>query len=35
MAEFLHKLLSDEAFREDTISVTLGAEVSFVNWRNK
>ncbi|MFB6581722.1 SMI1/KNR4 family protein [Streptomyces sp. NPDC056402] len=34
MAEFLHKLLSDEAFREDTISVTLEEEVSFVNWRN-
>ena len=35
MAEFLHKLLSDAAFQEETISVVLQDEVSFVNWRNK
>ncbi|MFE1415281.1 SMI1/KNR4 family protein [Streptomyces sp. NPDC058746] len=34
MAEFLLKVLNDEAFRERKISVVLGDEVSFVNWRN-
>ncbi|MEU3776347.1 SMI1/KNR4 family protein [Streptomyces sp. NPDC032472] len=35
MAGFLHRLLSDTAFREETISVVLQDEVSFVNWRNR
>lgn len=34
MAEFLFKLLGDEAFRQGKISVVLPDEVSFVNWRN-
>ncbi|MGW8726113.1 hypothetical protein ACWGNF_08810 [Streptomyces sp. NPDC055808] len=35
MAEFLHKLLSDELFRQDNISVVMPDESSFVNWRNE
>ncbi|WP_030761529.1 MULTISPECIES: SMI1/KNR4 family protein, partial [unclassified Streptomyces] len=35
MAAFLKELLSDAAFREDTISVELPDEVSFVHWRNE
>ncbi|MER8047390.1 SMI1/KNR4 family protein [Streptomyces sp. NPDC094032] len=33
MAEFLRRLLGDEAFRRGTISVTLPGEASFVHWR--
>ncbi|MFF8616453.1 SMI1/KNR4 family protein [Streptomyces sp. NPDC015350] len=32
MAEFLHRLLTDEEFQEETISVVLPKEHSFVNW---
>ncbi|OKK15705.1 hypothetical protein AMK16_27480 [Streptomyces sp. CB00455] len=35
MAEFLRKLLGDEAFQQDKISVALPDKVSFVNWRNR
>ncbi|WP_329111977.1 hypothetical protein [Streptomyces sp. NBC_01353] len=35
MAEFLLKLLSGEAFQQETISVVLPGEASFVNWRNE
>lgn len=33
MAEFLHRLLGDEAFRENGISTLLPDEASFVHWR--
>lgn len=33
MAEFLRRLLTDDAFQEETISVVLPEESSFVNWR--
>ncbi|CAL9378642.1 hypothetical protein [Streptomyces werraensis] len=35
MAEFLRRLLTDEEFREETISVVLPGEPSFVNWREQ
>ncbi|WP_405427902.1 SMI1/KNR4 family protein [Streptomyces erythrochromogenes] len=35
MAEFLRRLLSDAAFRQEKISTGLDDEVSFVNWRNE
>ncbi|MFI0715039.1 SMI1/KNR4 family protein [Streptomyces inhibens] len=35
MAEFLQRLLGDATFQEETISVTLPEEVSFVNWREQ
>ncbi|MER5807560.1 SMI1/KNR4 family protein [Streptomyces sp. NPDC002033] len=35
MAEFLHRLLSDAAFREGKINIVLPDEASFVNWRNQ
>ncbi|MFG2978371.1 SMI1/KNR4 family protein [Streptomyces sp. NPDC048331] len=35
MAAFLKELLSDAAFREDTISVVLPDEVTFVHWRDE
>ncbi|MFF8915893.1 SMI1/KNR4 family protein [Streptomyces sp. NPDC015032] len=35
MAEFLRRLLTDEEFQEETISVTLPGEHSFVNWREQ
>ncbi|MFJ2897369.1 SMI1/KNR4 family protein [Streptomyces sp. NPDC087218] len=35
MAEFLHRLLTDEEFQEETISVALPKEHSFVNWREE
>ncbi|MDK0524718.1 SMI1/KNR4 family protein [Streptomyces sp. ML-6] len=35
MAEFLHRLLTDEEFQEETISVVLPKEHSFVNWREE
>ncbi|MGW2271132.1 SMI1/KNR4 family protein [Streptomyces yangpuensis] len=35
MAEFLHRLLSDAAFRQGKINIFLQGEVSFVNWRNE
>ncbi|WP_331732792.1 SMI1/KNR4 family protein (plasmid) [Streptomyces avidinii] len=35
MAEFLHRLLDDAAFRQGKISIALQDEVSFVNWRNR
>ncbi|SFY33958.1 SMI1/KNR4 family protein [Streptomyces atratus] len=35
MAEFLHRLLTDEEFQEETISVTLPEEPSFINWRER
>lgn len=33
MAEFLHKLLGDAAFQEETISVVLPEAPSFAHWR--
>ncbi|MER7789066.1 SMI1/KNR4 family protein [Streptomyces sp. NPDC097640] len=35
MAEFLRRLLGDAEFQEETISVTLPEEGSFVNWREQ
>ncbi|MFF8864784.1 SMI1/KNR4 family protein [Streptomyces sp. NPDC015139] len=35
MAEFLCKLLGDEAFQQETISVVLPRKASFVHWRNE
>ncbi|MGX1855412.1 hypothetical protein [Streptomyces sp. NPDC055299] len=35
MAEFLRGLLGDATFQEETISVTLPEEVSFVHWREQ
>ncbi|WP_258872984.1 MULTISPECIES: SMI1/KNR4 family protein [unclassified Streptomyces] len=35
MAEFLHRLLTDEEFQEETISVVLPKKHSFVNWREQ
>ncbi|MGW3829156.1 SMI1/KNR4 family protein [Streptomyces sp. NPDC005071] len=35
MAEFLCRLLTDEEFQEETISVVLPGEPSFVNWREQ
>ncbi|MFJ4059246.1 SMI1/KNR4 family protein [Streptomyces albogriseolus] len=35
MAEFLRRLLTDEAFQEETISVVLPSMPSFVNWRQQ
>ncbi|MFI5571949.1 SMI1/KNR4 family protein [Streptomyces sp. NPDC051740] len=35
MAEFLRRLLTDEEFQEETISVVLPGEPSFVNWREQ
>lgn len=35
MAEFLHKLLGDAAFRENTVSMVMPEAVSFVNWRDR
>lgn len=35
MAEFLHRLLSDAAFRKGKLSIVLQDEVSFVNWRHR
>ncbi|MFE7616185.1 SMI1/KNR4 family protein [Streptomyces sp. NPDC057496] len=35
MVEFLHRLLTDEEFQEETISVVLPKEHSFVNWREQ
>ncbi|WP_331767658.1 SMI1/KNR4 family protein [Embleya sp. NBC_00896] len=35
MAEFLVRLLTDEVFQEETISVVLPREPSFVNWREQ
>ncbi|MER6066866.1 SMI1/KNR4 family protein [Streptomyces sp. NPDC001792] len=35
MAEFLHRLLTDEEFQEETISVVLPREPSFINWREQ
>ncbi|MER5214350.1 SMI1/KNR4 family protein [Streptomyces sp. NPDC002838] len=35
MAEFLRRLLTDEEFQEETISVVLPREPSFVNWREE
>ncbi|MFE7331239.1 hypothetical protein ACFU8W_41250 [Streptomyces sp. NPDC057565] len=35
MVEFLHRLLGDASFQEQTISVVLPEEASFVNWRQK
>ncbi|MCX4538971.1 SMI1/KNR4 family protein (plasmid) [Streptomyces sp. NBC_00841] len=35
MVEFLHRVLGDASFQEQTISVVLPEEASFVNWREK
>ncbi|MFI2761818.1 SMI1/KNR4 family protein [Streptomyces echinatus] len=35
MAEFLRRLLTDDEFQEETISVVLPADRSFVNWREQ
>ncbi|MFD8981488.1 SMI1/KNR4 family protein [Streptomyces sp. NPDC059564] len=35
MAEFLRRLLGDESFRQQKISVVLRDEASFVNWRSR
>ncbi|MER5176924.1 SMI1/KNR4 family protein [Streptomyces sp. NPDC002896] len=35
MAEFLRRLLTDEEFQEETISVVLPEEHSFINWREQ
>ncbi|MGW2180608.1 SMI1/KNR4 family protein [Streptomyces sp. NPDC001732] len=35
MAEFLHRLITDEEFQEETISVVLPKEPSFTNWREQ
>ncbi|MFD8379708.1 SMI1/KNR4 family protein [Streptomyces sp. NPDC059679] len=35
MAEFLRRLLGDAEFQEETISVVLPEEGSFVNWREQ
>jgi hypothetical protein len=35
MAQFLRRLLTDDEFQEETISVVLPGEPSFVNWREQ
>jgi hypothetical protein len=35
MVEFLQGLLGDVSFQDQTISVVLPEEASFVNWREK
>ncbi|MFF4148058.1 SMI1/KNR4 family protein [Streptomyces sp. NPDC001698] len=35
MVEFLRRLLTDDEFQEETISVVLPKEHSFVNWREQ
>ncbi|OAH13409.1 SMI1/KNR4 family protein [Streptomyces jeddahensis] len=35
MAEFLRRVLTDEEFQEETISVVLPEEHSFINWREQ